>query len=49
VPQSAGWTWMIHGGTGKLNRLQGRGSCKGSWNAAKVYTFRCDGEYRLGE
>jgi hypothetical protein len=49
VPQSAGWTWMIHGGTGKLNKLQGRGSCKGSWNTAKVYTFRCDGEYRLVE
>jgi hypothetical protein len=32
TPQTAEWSWTYAGGTGKLRKLQGKGSCKGSWN-----------------
>jgi hypothetical protein len=45
-PQGADWSWTYAGGTGKLTKLQGKGSCKGRWNRG-INQWRCTGEYRL--
>jgi hypothetical protein len=46
MPQSAEWSWTYAGGSGKLQNLKGKGSCKGVWKEGKN-NFRCTGEYQL--
>jgi hypothetical protein len=46
-PQSAEWSWTYAGGSGKLTKLKGKGTCKGTWDREGNNSWRCTGQYRL--
>lgn len=38
-------TWAFTGGTGKLKRLKGKGTCNGTASAYGTMTYQIDGAY----
>ena len=46
-PTSAGGTWSFASGTGKLKRIKGGGTYKGTGNADGSITYEVEGEYTL--
>jgi hypothetical protein len=47
APVDARCTWTFTGGTGKLARLSGKGTCKGTFAADGSASFDIEGEYRI--
>ena len=47
VPTDARCTWTFTGGTGKLARLSGKGTCKGTFAADGSSSFDVEGEYTI--
>ena len=47
MPASTEWEWKLVGGTGKLQGLKGKGTCKGTGNPDGSGAWECVGDYRL--
>ena len=48
-PPATEWKWTLGHGTGKLKRVKGKGTCRGTANPDGSGTWECEGEYRLGK
>jgi hypothetical protein len=46
-PVSSDCTWKFTGGTGKLNGIKGKGTCKGTFRPDGKVAFDVKGEYQL--
>jgi hypothetical protein len=47
APVSSDCTWKFTGGTGKLNGIKGKGTCKGTFRPDGKVAFDVKGEYQL--
>jgi hypothetical protein len=47
APVSSDCTWKFTGGTGKLNGIKGKGTCKGTFQPDGKAAWDITGEYQL--
>jgi hypothetical protein len=47
APVSSDCTWKFTGGTGKLDGIKGKGTCKGTFRPDGKVAFNIEGEYKL--